>query len=49
MMMMMGCGLCGYFLFCLVGEGCKWLWMRGRTEGMEEMAGVWTGVFISVG
>lgn len=49
MMMMIGCGLCGYFLFCLVGEGCKWLWVRGRTDGMEVMAGVWTGVFISVG
>lgn len=47
--MMMGCGLCGYFLFCLFGEGCKWLWMRGRTEGMEVMEGVWTCVFISVG
>lgn len=47
--MMMGCGLCGYFLFCLVGEGCKWLWVRGRTEGMAGMARVWTGVFISVG
>ena len=35
--------------FCIVGEGCKWLWMRGRTEGMEEMEGVWTCVFISVG
>ena len=49
MIMMMGCELCGYFLFWLVGEGCEWLWMRGRTEGMEKMAGVWRVVFISVG